>query len=100
MTVVYIYRKNDKEYGEHLTLFAVLVCIMKSVKLLIDLVIQYLFLNFIAFFLNFGKIEQRKLTLFNKMILSIVMILFFITFIESLFIFYLLILYTNLDSST
>ncbi len=96
MSVVYVYKWNEtKEYLENLTLFAVLVCTFKSVKLFIDLTFQYLFLSFIVFFLNFRKLEQRKLSPINIMILSTVMILFFITFIESLFIFCLLIFYTS-----
>jgi hypothetical protein len=79
---------------------AFLVCIVKAVKLLVDIVIIVLFLRFIIFFLNLRKLEQRKITLFNKFILLIVMILYAITIYQSLYIFGLLIFYLYPDLNT
>ena len=78
MSVVQGYKRNGtQKYKDNQTLFVVLVCIAKLIKLLVDLIIHYLFFNFIVFFLNFRKLEQRKLSCFNYLILGIVMVLFF-----------------------
>ncbi len=66
---------------------------MKTVKLLVDLVIHYMFIKFIIFFLNFRKLQGTKLTPFNKVILSIVMLLYLVSLFSAVFIFGLLIIY-------
>ncbi len=66
-------------YTENKMIVVILVCIVKVVKVLVDIVIIVLFLRFIIFFLNLRKLEQRKITLFNKFILLIVITLYVIT---------------------
>ncbi len=98
MSVVQGYKRNGtQKYKDNQTLFVVLVSIAKLIKLLVDLIIHYLFFNFIVFFLNFRKLEQRKLSCFNYLILGIVMVLFFASLLSSVFIFGLFITYTDSD---
>jgi hypothetical protein len=73
---------------------------VKVIKIIVDLVIHYLFLNFIIFFMGFRKLENRKLTAFNKLMLGIVMFLFLVNLFSSVFIFGMFIIYTNPEWNT
>jgi hypothetical protein len=101
MTIVQIYKKEKYDtYIENETFFVVLVCISKAIKFVVDLLIHYFFLNFILFFISFRKLEDRKLTTYNKLILGIVMFLFLISLLSSVFIFGMFIIYTNPSLNT
>jgi hypothetical protein len=73
----------------------VLVCTIKSLKLVNDTVIHYLFLRFLIFFFNFRKEQNIMLTRFNKAILTIVIILFVASYCQSLIIFLNMFSYIN-----
>jgi hypothetical protein len=96
MTVVQIYKTKEYDtYIENEKMFIVLVCIVKFVKIIVDLQIHYMFLNFIIFFISFRKLENRKLTAFNRLILGIIMFHFFVSLLSSVFIFVMFMIYTN-----
>ena len=78
------YDSSTFKYG---TVSVVLVCTIKSLKLVNDTVIHYLFLRFLIFFLNFRKEQSILLTRFNKVILTIVIILFLASYCQSLILF-------------
>ncbi len=79
---------------------AILVCGVKTVRFFVDIVIIVFFSRFLSFFLNLRKQELRKITLFNKFILSIVLILFVISIYQSIFIFGLFIIYVYPELNT
>lgn len=96
VSVVLIYKVNQEDvYKDYETLFVVMVCFVKLIKFIVDLLIHYLFLKFIIFFLSLRKTENRKLTTFNKVILGIVMFLFILNLLSSVYIFVTFIKYTN-----
>ena len=95
------YITQDQEYyPEHKIFVAVLVCSVKLVKLLVDIVIAVAFARFIVFFLNLRKLELRRLSRFNKFILSIVILLFAISIYQSVFTFGLFIIYVYPELNT
>ena len=79
---------------------AILVCGVKTVRFFVDIVIIVFFSRFLSFFLNLRKQELRKITLFNKFVLSIVLILFVISIYQSIFIFGLFIIYVYPELNT
>ena len=78
------YDSSTFKYG---TVSVVLVCTVKSLKLVNDTIVHYLFLRFLIFFLNFRKEQSILLTRFNKVILTIVIILFLASYCQSLILF-------------
>ena len=75
----------------------VLLIIAKSIKLVLDSAIHILFFQFILFFLSYRKKMHRRLGIFNKLLLAFVFLLFTISFIQSIYIFYLI--FPVLDNS-
>ena len=95
------YIAQDQEYyTDNKILVITLVCSVKSVKFIVDIVIIIFFARFIQFFLNLRKLELKKTTIFNKFILSIVILLFAISIYQSIFIFGLFIFYIVPELST
>ena len=96
MSIVQLNKANHRDiFLQNLELFIILVCIDKPAKFAVELVIHYLFLDFIVFFLNFRKLEGRKLTCLNITLLTVVLILFLISLLESSFTFIIMFQYLN-----
>lgn len=81
-------------------LIAVFVCIVKAVRVIVDIVIIVFFAKFILFFLNLRALELRRLTLFNKLILSIVLLLFALCIYQTLFTFAISVIYIDPNLNT
>jgi hypothetical protein len=100
MTWAQYIAQDQLYYTDNKILVITLVCSVKSVKFLVDIVIIIFFARFIQFFLNLRKLELRRTTKLNKFILSIVILIFVISIYQSIFIFGLSIFYVVPELST